>query len=247
MSKNGELKEDLSNYDPREYDDPSVTTDIIIVTIIKNDLKVLLIKRKHHPFKGCRAVPGGFLDVGREESLDDTAARELVEETNIIASVPEGKSAIYIEQLKTYGEPDRDPRKRVITVAYYALVPFSAFDKQVIEAGDDAEEGSAKWLFLKSPPKNMAFDHKKILKDTLERIRGKVSYTDIAFNLLPEKFTWTELQNVYEIILGKRLLRSNFRRKIKSMYILKELKETKKGKGVGRPSVLLKYVRMKKL
>ncbi len=237
MAKKEELKADLSNYDPREFDDPSVTTDIAILTIIDNDLKVLTIERLNHPYKGLKALPGGFLDVDREESLEETAARELVEETNL--------KNFYIEQLKTYGDVKRDPRKRVITVVYFALVPFSHFKDQVIEAGDDAAPGSAKWVSLTRPPAKLAFDHRMILKDILERVRGKVSYTDIAFKLLPRRFTWKELQTVYEIILGRPLLASNFRRKITSMYKLKEMKAVRRD-GVGRPSILLQYVKTKK-
>ena len=232
-----DLSDFLSTYNPRDYDDPSVTTDIAILTIKDNDLKVLLIERGNFPFKGCKALPGGFLDVGRKENLEETAARELVEETNA--------KTFYMEQLKTYGDVERDPRKRVITVVYYALVPYSFFEKQKIEAGDDAAPGSAKWYSLKKPPQKMAFDHKMVLKDLLDRVRGKVGYTEIAFKLIPPKFTWKELQDVYEIILGRPLLASNFRRKILSMYKLKELKMVRKV-GVGRPSALLQYVKMKK-
>lgn len=230
------LKNDLSNYNPRDYDDPSVTADIIIITIFDNDLKVLLIKRKNPPFRGYRAIPGGFLDVNREENLEETASRELLEETNL--------KNIYIEQLKTYGDVKRDPRKRVISVAYFALLPFKEFENQNIIAGDDAED--AQWFSLNKLPDKIAFDHKKILRDVLLRLRGKVSYTDIAFRLLPAKFTWSELQNVYEIILGRKLIAPNFRRKINSMYLLKELKQVRR-EGLGRPSRLLKYIKMRDL
>jgi len=231
-----ELKDDLSNYNPKDYDSPSVTVDIAILSIIENDLKILLIKRKYPPFRGYRAIPGGFVDIYRNETLEETALRELMEETNL--------KGIYVEQLKTYGDPNRDPRKRVITVAYFALVPYNLLKKLDIKAGDDAED--AQWFSLKKLP-HLAFDHKKILKDLCIRLEGKVSYTDIAFKLLPKKFTWSQLQEVYEIILGRPLLRANFRRKIRSMYVLKELKEYKKQKGAGRPPLLLKYVRINKL
>ena len=115
------LKDDLSNYNPKDYDSPSVTVDIAILSIIENDLKVLLIKRKYPPFRGYRAIPGGFVDIYRNETLKETALRELMEETNL--------KDIYIEQLKTYGDPNRDPRKRVITVAYFALVPYNLLKK----------------------------------------------------------------------------------------------------------------------
>lgn len=231
-----ELKDNLSNYNAKDFECPSVTVDIAILSIIENDLKILLIKRKYPPFRGYRAIPGGFVDIYRKENLEETALRELLEETNL--------KGIYIEQLKTYGDPNRDPRKRVITVAYFALIPYNLLKKLNIEAGDDAED--AQWFSLKKLPP-LAFDHKKILKDLRVRLEGKVSYTDIAFKLLPKKFTWSQLQEIYEIILDRPLLRANFRRKIKSMYVLKELKEHRKQKGAGRPSLLLKYIKINKL
>lgn len=231
-----ELKDDLSNYNAEEFKCPSVTVDIAILSIIDGALKILLIKRKYPPFRGFRAIPGGFVDIERKETLEETALREFLEETNL--------KGIYIEQLKTYGNPDRDPRKRVITVAYFALIPYNLVGKLNIEAGDDAED--AQWFSLKKLPP-LAFDHKKILKDLRIRLEGKISYTDIAFKLLPKKFTWSQLQKVYEIILDRPLLRANFRRKIKSMYVLKELKEYRKQESAGRPSLVLKYVKINKL
>jgi 8-oxo-dGTP diphosphatase len=227
------LKDDLSNYDPSGYEDPSVTVDICICTIFENDLKILLVERKHPPFRGSRAIPGGFLEVAKKETLDQTAARELREETRL--------KDIYIEQLKTYGDPERDPRKRVITVAYFALLPFSALKKQKIKGSDDVR--NAEWYSLRKPP-SLAFDHKVILKDLLERIVGKIGYTPIAFSLVPKQFTWNELQAVYEAILGLKLVTPNFRRKINSMYVLKKV-SMKEEKRPGRPSAYLTFVRKK--
>ena len=231
------LKDNVSNYDSDAYKKPSVTIDIAVCSIINNDLKVLLIKRKFPPYRNCRAIPGGFVDIEKKESLENSAIRELKEET--------GLKDIYFEQLKTYGDPDRDPRMRIITVVYFALVPYDKLKNQKIKAQDDAD--SAQWFSLRKLPENLAFDHKKILNDLLIRLIGKISYTPIAFSLISKKFTWSELQNVYGIILGRSLLAPNFRRKIKAMYVLKEFKTFKKIKNVGRPPVYLNYVKMKEL
>jgi 8-oxo-dGTP diphosphatase len=227
-----ELKPDLSNYDANKYKCPSVTVDVVICSIFDNDLKALLIKRRFPPFQDHRAIPGGFLEVDKNEDLEETALRELKEETNI--------QNIYLEQLFTYGKPKRDPRKRVITVAYYALVRNDQLKKQEIKGGDDAYD--TRWFSLRNPPDKLAFDHSQILQDALKRIIGKISYSPIAFSLVPQKFTWNDLQNVYEIVLGKKLSTSNFRRKILSTYFIEEIKETIKGiRTPGRPSIFLKY------
>jgi len=225
------LNDDVSNYDDSLYKKPSVTTDVIIVTIKENKLNVLLINRKYPPFKDCWAIPGGFLKIN--ESLDDGAKRELKEETNF--------DNIYIEQLKTYGNPSRDPRTRVITVAYLALMPYHLLENQDLKALDDAKD--AKWfdLFECLNNEKLAFDHKQILNDAYERIKGKIWYTDIAFNFVKEKFTWSQLQNVYEIILDDQLSASNFRRKITSLYNVEELKSSDKD-GVGRPATYLTLI-----
>lgn len=161
----------------------------------------------------------------------------LLRETNI--------KNIYIEQLKTYGEPDRDPRTRVITVAYFALIPYDKIKDKDIIAADDAS--TASWHSLRKIPAKPAFDHRQILDDLLQRLIGKISYTPIAFQLVPEQFTWSELEKVYEIILGEKLITPNFRRKIKDMYEIRELKEKKKSNQPGRPGICLEYVSQKKL
>jgi 8-oxo-dGTP diphosphatase len=246
-TKDGQpLRDDLKNYDSSAYEKPSVTVDICICSIpMREDgsfyehdknIKVLMIQRGNPPFRDLHAIPGGFLEIPKKETLEETADRELLEETHL--------RGFYIEQLKTYGDPDRDPRTRVITVAYYALVPWTNYLKGA-EAGDDAKPGSATWQNLRYLPAQLAFDHKKILKDLLIRLEGKVSYTPIAFNFLPKKFTWGQLQTVYEIILNRKLITPNFRRKIRSMYEFKELKETQPSSG--RPSRLMKFVREKKM
>lgn len=224
-----------------KFEKPSVTVDVAVCTIKDNDLKVLLIKRSKNSeaFPNYWAIPGGFVDIPKKESLEKTAERELKEETNL--------ENIYIEQLKTYGNPGRDPRElykngvRVITVAYFALVPYNKILEQNIVANDDAIDTS--WFSFKNLPKNLAFDHREILNDLLNRLIGKITYTPIAFQLIPKQFTWNELQNVYEIILSKRMFAYTFRRKINSMYVIKQI-DKKKNK-FGRPSIILEFVRKK--
>ncbi|HWP48429.1 MAG TPA: NUDIX domain-containing protein [Candidatus Limnocylindrales bacterium] len=204
----------------------AVTVDIVIFTILEADLKVLLVKRKIPPFKGMWAIPGGF--VRKDESLDHAARRELKEETHV--------SDVYLEQLYTFGDPHRDPRMRVITVAYFALINSEELN---LRASPNVEE--VQWFSMyKLPP--LAFDHKEILDYALERLRNKLNYTTVGFQLLPEKFTLTELQKVYEIILNKKLDKRNFRKKILSMGILKECEgETKIYRGYHRPAQLYSF------
>ena len=186
-----------------------MTVDIVIFTLRKGSLQVLLVKRGVPPFEGQYAVPGGF--IRGDESLEEAARRELHEET--------GVRNVFLEQLCTFGDPKRDPRGRVITVAYYALI---ASDKLSLVAGADAAE--AQWFpASRLPP--LAFDHKSILDYALERLRNKLEYTTVGFQLVPEKFTLGELQAVYEAILGRQLDKRNFRRKISLLGILKPLRE----------------------
>jgi 8-oxo-dGTP diphosphatase len=227
----------LENYKAADYERPSVTVDIVILTILDNTLKVLLIKRKIPPYQGCWAIPGGF--VGMRESLDTAARRELLEET--------GVENIYLEQLYTFGEPGRDPRTRVITVAYYALLEAGLVKN--LQAGSDADEVGW-WSIYKLP--ELAFDHRQILEYTLQRLRGKLSYSGIAFQLLPEKFTLTELQRVYQVILGEKLDKRNFRKSLAirelnrpadstKTYMLEELPETRPGGNYG-PTKLFRFI-----
>ena len=186
-----------------------VTVDIVIFTLREGSLQVLLVKRGVPPFEGQYAIPGGF--IRGDESLEEAALRELHEET--------GVRNVFLEQLYTFGDPKRDPRGRVITVAYYALI---ASDKLSLVAGADAAE--AQW-FPASSFSPLAFDHKSILDYALERLRNKLEYTTVGFQLLPEKFTLGELQAVYEAILGRQLDKRNFRRKLSLLGILKPLRE----------------------
>lgn len=186
-----------------------VTVDIVIFTIRDRALQVLLVKRGVPPYKGQYAIPGGFIH--EDESLEEAAERELYEET--------GVRNVFLEQLYTFGDPKRDPRGRVVTVAYYALI---SSEKLALVAGADAAE--AKW-FPRNDPPALAFDHKHILGYAVERLRNKLEYTTVGFQLLPRKFTLSELQTVYEAILERRLDKRNFRRKIALLGILKPLRE----------------------
>ena len=185
-----------------------VTVDIVLFTIQDRRLHLLLIRRLAKPFENRYALPGGF--VLEDESVDAAAARELREET--------GVDKVYLEQLYTFGDPKRDPRGRVITVAYYALVPH----RQTLQAGTDASD--AAWFPITDLPA-LAFDHRKIVEYAYQRLQNKLDYTNVGFELLPEKFTLPELQLVHEAILGKDLDKRNFRRRIIQQGIVKPLKE----------------------
>jgi 8-oxo-dGTP diphosphatase len=185
-----------------------VTVDIVLFTIRERRLHVLLIRRLAKPFENRFALPGGF--VHEDESLDAAAVRELREET--------GVDKVYLEQLYSFGDPKRDPRGRVITVAYYAL----ATGRHTLRAGTDASD--AAWFPVSDLPP-LAFDHRKIVEYAHGRIRNKLDYTNVGFELLPAKFTLTELQLVHEAILGEALDKRNFRRKITQKGIVKPLKE----------------------
>lgn len=185
-----------------------VTVDIVLFTIRNRRLELLLIKRLAKPFAGKYALPGGF--VHEDEPLDNAAVRELREETGI--------HEVYLEQLYSFGDPDRDPRGRVITVAYYALVPHT----QALHAGTDAAE--AAWFPLDHLPP-LAFDHRKIVGYAHMRIRNKLDYTNVGFELLPETFTLTELQQVHEAILGEPVDKRNFRRKLSMRGIVRAIRK----------------------
>ncbi|MDE7420879.1 MAG: NUDIX hydrolase [Muribaculaceae bacterium] len=191
-----------------KYPHPAVTTDCVIFGFDGDELKVLLIERGIEPYKGHWAFPGGFLNPS--ESAEEGALRELKEETGI-------KSA-YIEQFHTYSTPDRDPRERVITIAYMALVKI-----QEARGGDDAAD--AKWFPIGKTPK-LAFDHDMILRDALTRLRERIHFHPIGYDLLPEKFTMKQLQTLYEAVLGVHFDRRNFAKKMFHLEILNQLEET---------------------
>ena len=190
-----------------EYPRPRLTVDCVIFGLDESSrLKVLLIQRGHDPFKGTWALPGGFVDM--EEPLVEAALRELKEET--------GVSDVFIEQLYTVGTPHRDPRGRVVTVVYFALINLAQH-----KIGADSDAQDVRWFPISALP-SLAFDHVDIMEVAIQRLRGKVRYQPIGFELLPQYFTLTQLQKLYERILGKELNKRNFRTKILKMNILKE-------------------------
>ena len=197
-----------------EYARPSVTVDCVVfgLDLDAEDLKILLIQRSGRPFAGMWALPGGFVDMG--ETLEQAAKRELQEETGI--------SRLYLEQLYTFGDPGRDPRGRTITVAYYALVKLT---DHTIKADTDASDVA--WFGVSDLPR-LAFDHAKIVASALGRLKGKVRYQPIGFELLPAKFTLSQLQRLYEVVLERRLDKRNFRKKILGMGLLVETSEIQK-------------------
>lgn len=217
--------ETAENYDASQYERPSVTVDVVIFTVLDDELKVLLIKRKMWPYEGMWAIPGGFIKM--PESLEDAAYRELAEETNVT------REQVYLEQLYTFGQPDRDPRTRVITVAYYTLV---SADQLSPEAADDAADVG--WFSVYDLP-SLAFDHAEILNYALTRLRYKLEYTAVGFQLLPEKFTLRELQDVYEIVLGTKLDKGNFRSKLRKTKVV-EMVDGYRDTG-GRPARLYRF------
>ena len=191
-----------------KYPHPAVTTDCVIFGFDGERLQVLLIERGIEPYKGRWAFPGGFLKI--DETAEEGALRELKEET--------GLEGAYMEQFHTFSAPERDPRERVITIAYYALVKI-----QEVKGGDDA--ASARWFPLDDIP-SLAFDHDYILRMATQRLREQIHFHPIGFELLPEKFTLKELQLLYESILGINFDRRNFAKKKKLLEILTDLEET---------------------
>ena len=191
-----------------KYPHPAVTTDCVILGFDGSELQVLLIERGIEPFKGKWAFPGGFLNM--DETAGEGALRELKEET--------GLENAYIEQFNTYSDPGRDPRERVITIAHYALVRI-----QEVKGGDDAAK--AQWFPIDEVPQ-LAFDHDKILRDAMRKLRERIHFEPIGFELLPEKFTMRDLQILYESILGVKFDRRNFAKKMMHYELLNQLDET---------------------
>lgn len=229
-----------AGYDASRYPHPSVTVDVIVFAMFgaldvgddglglngfepddKPELRVLLIRRRHWPFGGCWAIPGGFVHM--DESLDGAARRELEEET--------GLRDVYMEQLYTFGEPQRDPRTRVISVSYYALLPGHDHEAH---AADDA--GEARWFPVSGLPP-LAFDHAAILDVALRRLRAKAGYAGIAREFLPPAFTLRHLRRIYETVLGRTLDRANFTRHMLTGGDVEETGEIDRG-GAHRPAKL---------
>jgi 8-oxo-dGTP diphosphatase len=199
------MQQELFTY---KYPRPAVTTDCVIFGFDGIKLKVLLIERGGEPYKGMWALPGGFMHM--DETAEEGALRELKEETNLTAN--------YIEQFYTFTDPHRDPRERVITIAYFALVKI-----QDVVGGDDARR--AQWFAMDDIPQ-LAFDHDCILRKATECLRERIHFQPIGFDLLPEKFTIKELQMLYEAILGVHFDRRNFSKKMLHFDLLTQLDET---------------------
>ena len=203
----------LRDYRPADFPRPSVTVDIATFSIIDAALRVLLVRRGEHPFKAAWALPGGFVRVGdghREqgEDLDAAAARELTEETSLPAE------SVYLEQLGAFGRAGRDPRMRVITVAYYALIRPDLVP--LVRGGGDASH--AEWIAASTLPGiPLAFDHGEILARAISRIAERIDASSIAKSLVPETFSIPELRGVHSILIGKPQDRGNFRRKFERM------------------------------
>ena len=264
-------EEFLKHYDSSKYEKLSMTADIIIISISSKDsnnyrkneekrMSVLLGKRKDYPYKDKWTLPGGFLDP-KKETLEECARRVLKQETNL--------SDVYLEQLYTFDKIDRDPRMRVVSTAYVALVDKEKLKEEVIDAkwfdvikleekndvvsfklssGEEEisfqvkktkkEKTSNVYEYQSVGDKGLAFDHDCVVLAAIERIRNKVNYTDIVFHMMRETFTLKELQNVYEVILNKKLLDPAFRRIIKNKVV--KTNQMKTGEG-HRPSVLFRY------
>ncbi len=205
---------------------PAVTTDIVIFTIRDEKLQLLLIRRRNPPFQGEWALPGGFLNL--DEDLGDCAQRELEEETGI--------KQVYLEQLYTFGKHDRDPRERVISVAYYALIPS---DRLTLQPASDATE--AAWFAYDELPA-LAFDHREIAEKARERLVAKLDYSTIAFQFLPKQFTLSELQDVYEIIRSEAVDKRNFRKWIIARNLIEATGKERRN-GSHRPARLFRTKR----
>jgi 8-oxo-dGTP diphosphatase len=203
-----EERDFLEHYDARAFPPVAVTVDVAILTVQEDQLTVLLVQRGDHPFKGAWALPGGFIREG--EDLDAAAARELTEETGLHVR----RRDVHLEQLRTYGAPDRDPRMRVVSTAYLALIP----DLPLPRPGGDA--AAARYWPLAELARvdgiQLAFDHANIINDAVERARAKLEYTSVATAFVMEPFTLADLRRVYEVVWAIDLDPANFRRKVLS-------------------------------
>jgi 8-oxo-dGTP diphosphatase len=207
----------LAAYDPSKYPRVAVTVDVVLLTVRAGRLSVLLVQRDGHPYRGHWALPGGFVEP--DDDLDDAARRELAEETGVLVAGG-GHGLGHVEQLRSYGAPDRDPRMRVVSVAY---VGFTAHNESQLIAGSDAADARF-WavddLAIEGIGGDdgvpLAFDHAHIVADGVERARAKLEYTTLATAFLDEPFTLGELRRVYEAVWGQALHEGNFRRKVLS-------------------------------
>lgn len=203
-----------------------IATDVVIFTVDEGQLKVLLIKMKKHPFTNMWAAPGGL--VGINESVDSAARGQLL--------LKSGVKDVYLEQLYTFGKINRDPFGRVVSVAYFALIPNAG-----LKLNTTTEYAGIAWFPVSKMPA-LAYDHKEIIKTAVERLISKLEYTNVVYNLLPNNFTLSELQEVYQIILNKKLDKRNFRKKILGLGLVKKTGKKQVGEG-GRPAELFCFVK----
>lgn len=214
----------LERYDPKEFDAPLCTVDMAIFAVEEKELKVLLIRRTEHPQKDRWALPGGFCDLVKDATIDDTAYRKLMEKTGIASP--------YLEQVESIGNFKRDPRGWSITLLYFALIDFGK-----LHQGSEKEE--TQWLSLdKALSLELAFDHDLLLRKAINRLRHKTRYSALPISLMPDSFTLTELQNMFELILGTNLQKKSFRRRIEASGLLIETGEMRPT--ARRPAALFK-------
>jgi len=206
---------------PTDTGRPVLTTNVVVFSLRDEKLKLLLVRRRNAPFQGYWSLPGGV--VGEDEDIEATANAKLEEGT--------GVSGLYLEQLCTFGAPDRDPRERVVSIAYYALVP----SKRLHLRTDEHSEGVG-WFALDELPE-LAFDHAQMVETAHQRLAAKLEYSTIAFQFMPERFTLSELQNVYQIILNCDLDKRNFRKRMLAMDQIRQTAEVRKN-GSHRPARL---------
>lgn len=235
----------LETYRPADYPSVALTVDLVLLGVVEGRLCALLQQRGEHPERGKWALPGGF--VGEGESLDAAARRVLAAKARM--------SDCWLEQLYTFGDPDRDPRMRIVTVAYYALLPASAFAAALGEGGDlvlapldvpwaGEAGGPVGALDGSGAPLALAFDHGDILGHAAKRLRGKLDYAPIAFSLLPPRFTLRELQDVHEAILGRQLAKPPFRRRMIDQGWIEGTGEYETGAAF-RPAELYRHIERK--
>lgn len=214
----------IKNYPEKTFDHAVVAVDVVLFTVLKNKLNVLLLKLDEEPFVGKWALPGGL--VTKNENLEGAARRHLRDRAGI--------TDVYLEQLYTFGDPDRDPRGWVVSVAYFALIPHSQYKLKTMSRFKDIS-----WKTVDRLP-SLAYDHEKIIRTANDRLRSKLEYTNIIYSLMPEEFTLTELQKMYEILLNTKLDKRNFRKKIESLGLLEKLNK-KRADGAHRPANLYSF------
>lgn len=209
----------------KKYKFAVIATDVVLFTVHEKELMVLLIKMKKHPFENAWAAPGGL--VGPEESVGEAAAKHLANKAGI--------KNVYLEQFYTFGEVNRDPFGRVVSVAHLALIPKSRY---VLKTSEEYED--VRWFSVKDLP-SLAYDHKDMIKLGIEKLKDRLKTSNIVYSLLPQEFTLSELQKIYEIILGRKFDKRNFRKKFLSLNIIKSLQKQRRG-GANRPAQLYTFI-----